>query len=299
VSSSKSQKAQSSKNKATLEKATSLDLEKTLASVNATSIQVNGLLGKVQEQLVIKHGELKAVAEAIDLKKQEMSNLHGADAILLEIDELNVRLEAHKQQVDQDLNALQAKFDFESKELDEQRHREQELYQYNLATRRKQEQDTFDEQVRIKKNAERDREEALTKSWKEREEALALKEAAYNDALAKNATFDAEVKTAVGREVAIVSSTLKREHEHANQIAAVQHKAEVSNLQKDVSALVAAVESLKSENVDLKTQLKEAQSANVTIASKALEGASNAKAIADAQSLITNIGGNGSRQART
>lgn len=294
-SKSKSQQAKSTKDKVTVAKASSIDLEQVGASINAAQIKVNKTLATIQAELVEKHGELEAINGTIELKKQELSELHGADNVLRHIDELRVQLEEKKEATDRAIEALEAAEDQAQRDLAEARRREQEAYDYNLAQQRKTERDQWAESVRVRNSQERDREELLKKGWAEREATLAANEAKYFEAVKKAESFEAEVEKRVKEKVHEVTAALTRDNSHAAKIAEVTHKAEVAGLLKDVESANSAIKRLEAELAATKVQLDKAIEAQVTLAKATVEGANSDKTMATATSLLNNIGGNGSR----
>lgn len=296
----KKQQAQTTKNTASLAKATGIDLTKSLAALSNSGVQIQGTLSKISEELITKHAELQAVDDSIALKKQEMTALHGADQVLLTIDELRAQ---HVQTIEQ-LAKERASIETEHSQLIAQqqveRQREEDGYGYRLQQQRKTETDAWTEQVRVRGNQERDRQEKFEKDIVNREEALRLKEVEYQAALAKAASFEADVQKEVSKQTAIVTSTLTRDFNHKNEITTIQNKAEVEKLRFDNQRLVEAANNLELSIKELQVQLKASHEAQTQLAKDAVSAASNKQAQADAMALVTNIGGgNGANRART
>lgn len=296
--STKKQQVQQVKNTAAVSKASSIDLAKTLNALAQSSVSVQATISGISEEIVQKHAELKAVDDAISLKKQEMETLHGVDQILLTTDEARAqhaaeveKLAQERQQIENDHQALQ-------NQRQQERDREEEDYNYNLQQKRRQENDQWLEQVRTNQNNERDRREKFEKDISTREEALRAKETDYQTALAKLASFDADVKKESDRAVAIALSSQKKDYEHQIQLTKVQQDAEVSKLKHDNERLVQSFNNVEAQLKETQAQLAQAYAKNNELAAKAVEGAANTKQVADLQSLITNVGGNGTR-ART
>lgn len=284
-SSSKRSQAQGTRNTAALDKASNLQLEKALGEVSGASISVQSLFGQIQESLVTKHTELKAVNDAIELKRYELTELHGKDSLLLSTDDLRLEFAAEKERQDQ-----------ERAELEEQRRREEEIYQYNLNTKRKLQDDEWGESVRVRERDQRIKKEEFDKTLKERHDDLMALDVEYKSAIKKAESFDDEVKKAIEREVAIVANSLKKDFSHTTQIADIQHKAAIEKLSLDNSRLSATINSNESTIASLQKQLAAAQEAQTKLASDAVNAGASQKNMADMQSLITNIGGpNGAR----
>jgi len=292
----KKQQAQATRNTASLSKAQSIDLSKTLSGITSAGVTIQGTLSKISEEIIQKHAELQAVDEAIALKKQDMQNLHGVDQVLLSIDEAKAQhaqtledLSKQKDQVEQEIRDLQAK-------NEQERVREQEDYAYKTKMARKVEQDAWIEQVRLRNNQERDRQEAFEKDVSNREFALKTKEVEYQAALTKAATFDQDVAKEVSKAEAILKNVLTKDFTHQAQIASMQHSTQVEKLQFDNQRLLQTATTAEAQIKELQLQLKTAYEENTKLARAAVDGAANAKAQSDALALMTNIGGsNGTR----
>lgn len=289
----KKQQAQATRNTASISKAQSIDLSKTLSGITSAGVTIQGTLSKISEEIIQKHAELQAVDEAIALKKQDMQNLHGVDQVLLSIDEAKAQhaqtledLSKQKDQVEQEIRDLQAK-------NEQERVREQEDYTYKTKMARKVEQDAWVEQVRLRNNQERDRQETFERDVTAREFVLKTKETEYQTALSKAATFDDEVKKEVSKAEAILKNVLTKDFSHQAQIAQMQNTAHVEKLQFDNTRLQQTVVTADAQIKELQAQLKTAYEENVKLARAAVDGAANAKAQSDALALMTNIGGNG------
>lgn len=285
--SSKRKQAQDSRNTASIDKASSLELGKALGDVSSTSILVQGLFGKISEQLVTKHSELQAVNDAISLKTAELNDLHGKDKILLSIDDLNVESRIAREHAGQEIEASRR-----------DREKEDAEYQYNLSQRRKTEDDQWKESVRLREREHKLKMEELDKKAAEREATLAAQEKAFAAAIEKLASFDEMVKKASEREAAIVGNVLKKDHTHQLEIINIQNKSVVDGLKTDNIRLQNILEHNDAIIVSLQLQLKTAQESQIQLAKDAVAGAANQKGMADMQSLITNIGGqNGTRKS--
>jgi hypothetical protein len=289
----KKQQAQATRNTTSISKAQSVDLSKTLNAISAAGINIQGSLSKISEELIQKHAEFQAVGEAIALKKQDMENLHGVDQVLLSIDEAKAQHAQYLEEQQRQREHLAEENLAVLAQRAQERAREQEDFTYKLTQSRKNDNDTWSEQVRIRTNAERDRQEAFEKDVANREAALKAKEVDYQTALAKVATFDAEVSKEVKKAESILSNVLTKDFNHKTEIASIQHSTQVEKLQFDNQRLGQYAATAEAQIKELQAQLKTAYEENVKLARAAVDGAANAKAQSDALALMTNIGGNG------
>lgn len=297
--STKKQQAQSTKNNAALTKATNIDLTKSLGALANSGVQIQGTLSKISEELITKFAELEAVDSSIALKKQELEALHGADQLLLSIDELKVKhADTIEDLAKQRLAIEEENAEFQRSKAEEAR-RDQENFNYNLVKLRQAEADKYAEEIRTRNNTERDRQEFFEKDIKTRNETLLLKESAYNEAINKAATFESDLQKAVDKQVAIATNTLKKDFEHQKQLADMQATSNLDKMKHDNVRLVEAANNLETRVTELNAQLKAAYDKNSELASKAVEAANNKAAQADALALVTGIGSTNGRAARS
>jgi hypothetical protein len=297
ASKTKKQQAQATRNTASISKAQSIDLTKTLGGITSAGVTIQGTLSKISEEIIQKHAELQAVDEAIALKKQDMENLHGVDQVLLSIDEAKAQHAQYLEEQNQQREQLAKENLAVLTQRNQDRQRDEEAYSYKVQQARKADNDAWSEQVRVRANAERDRQEAFEKDVANREAVLKLKETEYQAAIEKAKTFEAEVDKATKREVAIVTNVLTKDFNHKTEIAAIQHSTQVEKLTADNQRLTASAATDAAQIKELQAQLKTAYEENVKLARAAVDGAANAKAQSDALALMTNIGG-GSNGAR-
>lgn len=295
--STKKQQVQQNKNAVSIGKAASVNIGASLSAISATSVKIQGDLAKISEELIQKHAELQAVDEAIVLKKQEMENLHGVDNVLLTIDEAKALHAQQLEEMQQDKERLEQEFRDLQAQREQERAREEEEYTYKLQQTRKADSDAWNEQVRLRNNAERDRMEAFEKDVANREAILKTKETEYQAALQKLSTFEEEVKKEVKKAEAILAHTLTKDFNHEKQLLQLQHQTQNDKLAFDNKRLNESIVAAEAQIKELQAALRTAYDKNTELAAKAVEAANNKQAQADALALVTNIGGgsNGTR----
>lgn len=259
-----------------------ITVEKSLGSVTAARLSVSSAFDAVVTDLQDKIQQLQSINEAIQLKTEELEALHDKDAVLSTTADLLAKHEETKKRIAEELDELQKNYAFKRAELEKvfnesrleaekQRKREAEDHQYNLALARKKEQDAYDEKVRLRDQADRAKEEALTKNWQLREEALAAREAEYNKQKAENETFQQRVDTQVAKDVAIVGNKMKADHNvQVNQMN-MSFEAEKKVLGMEISHLKATVDTQQKAIDSLNAQLKESREQQNALALKAME----------------------------
>lgn len=253
-----------------------LDLAKALSGLSVR------LTGEVQL--------LAAVREAVTLERGEIERLHKIDIAATALDQLVQDYGRQKQELETEIAARRAEWEEEAarserdrKEQEEalkkQRQRESEDFEYKKTLERKKAQDKYDEEIRLQEKKNHEKQEALEKSWqqrevilKEREEELARlrKESegfpkrleAEARAAAERAQRDAEAR--LQQEIMV----LKRDAEAEKRYSELR----VKTLEETAGHQQAQIAALEKQLADAKQQVQD-------IAVKAIEGASGARAL--------------------
>lgn len=295
----KKQTAQNLKNDAAVKKTAELTVDKTLASLATTQAHIGRTIAGIQEELVGKVTELEALTSTIDLKRQELEQLHGADQILLTIDELNQLHKQRKEDLEDEMMRAKRAWTEEQEETRKRQARDESDYLYKLNQTRQQEQNTYQETVRVRNNNERDRVEKLEKDLNDRVAAVVAKETEFTAMKAKVDSFEADMKKEVDRNVAIVGNSMKKDHNHEVAMLASTHKSEVAVLQTQLEALRGKVSDQGATITALETQLRAAVEASQSIAKEALSSASDKRALAEITSFAGRGNDNGTGQRRS
>lgn len=296
---SKSEQAAETKNAGVIAKVSTVKVEGVLEEIAKSTVKVNQLFADAGAQVTNQLAELQRVGEAIQLKNKELEETYGKEAVLAELDALRIERDTKREEYRLDVEDAKVDAERELADLKTQRDREQAQYIYDRDQRRKENQDAFNEAVRVRNLKETERSEQLMKSWSEREAVLAAKEAEYKAALDKLATFDDTVKAEVAAEVAKISGAIKSGYEHKAQIADIQNNAQIQVLQKDLQMTGATVLELREQLASVKVELRDSQKSLADLAAKSVDGAAQAKGHADAVNLLTNIGSNNGARSKS
>lgn len=291
----KSEQATETKNAGVIAKASTVKVDGVLDDIAKSTVKVTQLFADAGAQVTSQLGELQRIGEAIVLRNKELEDTFGKEVVQLELEAMKTERDTKKEEYRLEIEAARAERDRELEDLRIERDREEKNHIYERDQRRKENQDAFQEQCRVRNLKETERAEQLAKSWAEREAALAARETEYKTAIDKLATFDEMVKKAADKEIAIVTNVMKREHEHQNKLRDVEHNAKIQVLEKDLETQSALAADLKEQATTLKIELRDTQVSLANLASKAVDGAAVAKAQADAVSLFKDINNNGAR----
>ncbi|MBX7116072.1 MAG: hypothetical protein K1X64_17210 [Myxococcaceae bacterium] len=259
--------------------------------ISSLNVDISKALNEVTTQLTAEVRQLLQLKEAVALERKELERLHQIDVASTSIDHLVEDHKARRQQLEAEmatersawLEEKQAAVR-EQKELDEavkkQRQREADEYDYKKAQERKKAQDGYDESVRLREKQNQEKQQALEKSWTERDEALKTREREWADLRAQVDALPQKMKEE--REQAATHAAAATRSQLEQQIMLLKKDAEadrklaemrIQSLEASNAHQAAQVELLAKQLDDAKRQVQD-------IAVKAIEGASGAKALA-------------------
>ena len=265
-------------------------VESVIQNLAALGLHVSKALGDLSARLAEEVGRLSAVREAVAIEQRELERVHRLDVVTTTIGQLLQEYEAKKQSLAREAAEERAAWDAESKEreradkefdetLKKQRQREAEDYEYRKALERKKAQDKYDEEVRLREKQNREKQEALAKSWEERESALKAQEEEMRRLEKEVETFPQRLKQEVDRAVAEArrqgAQALEQQLLLANKDAAADKRVAELQVKTHEETIARQAEQI----VSLQKQVEEAKRQVQDIAVKAIDGASGAKAL--------------------
>jgi len=293
----KEQEARDTHARSVLAEVSSLSAESAVKKVTEAGLTINRTLAGINEQVVALVEEMKQLDEAIQLKTQELTDLHGrdvaasaVDVLVAEYDKRKADLQAEMEQLQKDIAERRERADAdltaEREAAEVARRRAEEQYAYDIQNQRKKEQDAFAEGLRVQAAAERDRKEKLEKDWAAREEALKLREKELEELRKQVAEFPQVLKKETDTASAIVGNRVKSEWEMKLTLATKDAETaqrvasmEIASLKDTATKQAQAIQALQTELAEAKRQVQ-------AIAEKALESASGARALAEVQGVI-------------
>lgn len=273
-----------------------LTVEGVVRGITGLNLEISGFLSGLSDKLVREVNTLTTVREAIALEQAELERLHKIDVATTALDLLVQEYQQQKATLEAEIAAAKAAWGEEERQherdqkeyedsLKKQRQREVEEYEYKKALDRKKAQDKYDEEMRLLEKKNRERQDALEKSWQLREAELKEKEAAFARLSKEVEEFPGRLQREVERAVAEAVGSVERRHEQQIALLAKDAEAErrlaalqTTSLQETVSRQLAHIESVEKRLEEAKRQVQE-------IAVKAIEGASGAKALAHIEQI--------------
>lgn len=201
-----------------------------------TQLEIQSQLSKVHGQYLKEFEELQKVTLAKEAKAAELKALHDIEETAGVLDGLHEKIEGTR-----------AAWTKEVEERDQAREREAEQFEYELAQKRKK-----DNQQYAEARAAQDKVHA------DRDAALKLREANLKELEAKVAGHEAAIDAAVKKAEAVLGNTIKKHYENEAKLTSLQVSAEKGVLLSELAAAKALIEHVKLENADLKVKHSQA-----------------------------------------
>jgi hypothetical protein len=263
-----------------------LNLDTVSGKIAATQVEVQKSLAGLSAKLVEELETLRTVEEAIALKRDELKQLYDLESAAVDLDELYARIEHERQSWQEEQARHQREFAEMQSDRNKQWARAEEEYQYRVGQEHRKQEDVFKTKLEEQEKANRNKQEALDKSWGERETELKKRETELQELRAKVDGIPEVVKKAENAAAAIATNSVKKEYE--NKAALNQKDLELSQklAAQETASLKAALDKANAQIADLKTQLDQAHHDVKEISGKALESASGRSAMEALQKVL-------------
>lgn len=271
-----------------------LTVEKVTTSLTKAQLDISKTLGSVRELFESRIEGLHTLDQAIEAKTEELEELHDKEVVAADLRDLVLKRQAFEAEWEENKNAqrqawLKEQADNKAAiaERDAQqakeRQQEQEDYEYNKKIARRNDEEAWKQKLIQRARDQKDTEEALEKTWKEREEALQKKETEIAEQKDKLDNFDEFVKKETEKQVAIATNALKSKYENEKKIAQLEFDSEKKLLAHDNNVLKSLVASKDSEIEKLRAALDKKDMEVKEVAVAAMEAQSGKAALAAVQ----------------
>lgn len=267
-----------------------LSVEGVVQKVSGLGLEVSKSLADLSEKLVQEVNRLAAVREAVALEQKELERLHKIDVAATAVDQLVEDYARQKEQLEAEIAARRAAWEEESRQterdrkeqeegLKKQRQRETEEYEYKKALERKKAQDKYEEEIKLQERQNNEKQEALEKSWRDRELALKQSEEELQRLRKEAEQFPARLKQESERAAAESTRATEQRLEQQLTLLKKDHESETRVAELRVKTLEETLARQSTQTEGLQKQLDEAKRQVQEIAVKAIEGASGARAL--------------------
>jgi len=286
----KTQEAESARQNEVKKIVESVTVEGIVKSIGDLGLEVSRTLSGLSSQLLSQTELLKSLNEAVELEKTDLARLHKIDIAATSIDFLVQDYSQKKKDLQEEISFARSQWEEEQKRkekelkdfeenLKKNRTREQEQYAYETALERKKDADQYLEKTTSQERKNKEKQEALEKSWAAREQALNAQEEELADLRKEVAEFGKRLEQETTKAVkeALHSAEVKfkqeilvlqKDREAEKGLAALK----VSSLEDTATRQFTQIESLQERLELAKQQVQD-------IAIKAIEGASGARAL--------------------
>jgi len=275
----KNQKIDAAEQTKVLQKVSAMNANDLNNEFSNMQITVQKTFAGLQAEVNNRYSTCEELDTAIILKQSRLKDLHGIEATAIQLDDLQAQLEAQRNQIATERNdADQAAADLENSR-NQQRKREDDQWKYETDQRHRKIVDDFNQNLLKQQRDEASRQEALNKSWKDREDNLAEQEGELTSLRAQVDAFPAKMDAEVKKAVAINENSIKREYE--TKIALLAKDSEVNTkLNKErETALQSTITRLEGQNIALGAQVESAEKRAAEIAKTAFESVSGRDAL--------------------
>jgi len=275
---------------AVVKKASTYTVDGVVKGLADLKLDLSKTLGDLSDNLTAEANKLHELREAIAIETRNLEEIYDIKVAAMTLDNLIREHEEKKKSFEEEATDIrrewkkeQEEYELIVKERDEklkkEREREAEEYNYNLFLTRKKDKDAYEQEKGALEKALKEKRETQEKELSERVAEVAAQEAEIAELRTNAESFPAQLAKAV--EKARIEAAAESE-KHAKQKAdllakEVEGEKKLSELK--IKTLEDTVAKQASQIKDLTGQLNNATSQVQDIASKAIEGASGAKAL--------------------
>lgn len=256
----------------TVKAASNVTIEGAVKKITEVNLTIGKTLNDVSQQLTQQVNEFTNISTAVDLKKTELEQLHEKELVLREIEDLN-----------QAKSDLEQSFVDRKSELDEQFERERAQREYDFSIETRKQNDELNEQIRLKKLEERNRQDDLEREWKRRGEELTARETEFMNLKSQVATFPEKLEAEKKEAANAAAGAVKREFEHKLALLEKDRSTENQiNLSK-IAQLTDTNNKLAAQLAAAEVRIAESEKNVKSIAEKALESSGSQKTLSELQ----------------
>ena len=253
-------------------------------------LSLNKTLTAISDRLISEVNTLETIKKEIQIETDRLSEIHH---IQVEADSLNTLVKMHedkRREIEKEMSLIKEQWEKEQEEHDrqvrdrdeqlkKQRAREQEEYDYEIAMKRKKQKDAFEEEKALLQKQLVQEKEVKLKDIKEREEVLKaseeelfqLREQVKNFPIELSKTIEKvrqETKNQIEKDLKLKEELRLKETEGDKKV----YELKIKNLEDTMLKQAMQIEGLSK-------QLDTSSRQVLTIANKAIEGASGFKSM--------------------
>jgi hypothetical protein len=273
-----------------------VSVDQVVGEISSLGLHLSKALGELSSRLVAEVERLATLREAVALEQRELQRLHKVDVAATAVDHVVQDYESKKQAFLAETAAARGEWAAETNQrersdreyeetLKTKRQRENDEFEYKKTLERKKAQDKYDEEQRLHDRENREKQEALEKSWQEREAALKAREEEVAQLRKDNDLFPKRLAQEVDGAVAEARRQADQQIEQRLLVVSKDAEADRRVAELRIKTLEEILARQTEQVTALQKQLDEAKQQVQDIAVKAIEGASGARALAHANQI--------------
>lgn len=265
-------------------------VEAVVQRVSTLGLEISKALSEISAKLVDEVDRLATVREAAAIERKELERLHKIDVAATALDDMVRDYAQQKERLEGEIAAQRAAWEEEKQttererrdqeeNLKKQRQREADDFEYKKTLERKRAQDKYDEEMRLLERANKEKQEALAKSWQQRETALKESEQELVTLRREVAEFPNRLRAEVDHAGAQALKAAQQAHDQAVVLLKKDAETEKRLAEVQIKTLEELATRQSAQLSALLKQVDEAKQQVQDIAVRAIEGASGAKAL--------------------
>lgn len=256
----------------TVRAASNVSIEGAVKKITEVNLTIGKTLNEVGQQISQQVQEFQNISTAVELKKTELEQLHEKELVLQEIEDLKSMRETEELNFAERRQELTDEFD---------RRRSEREYEFSIETRTQ--TDALNEQIRLKKIEERNRQDELDRLWKTREEALAARENELTTLRSQVAEFPAKLAQEVKERSDAAAAAVRRDADHKYQLLEKDRATENQINSSKIAQLTETNNKLAAQLAAAEARISESEKNVKSIAEKALESSGSQKTLSELQ----------------
>lgn len=280
-----------------------LSSEKIASSIAKSSVDISKQLAAINETAQEEIAKLNTIREAITFKEEELTELHGKEQVLKSIEELQLEAENSKNEFDAQVAERHEAWRKEQVQHEQQiadrnaqvarnRQREEDEYLYRIEQERKASDNEWNDKLYQRKLVEQRRIDALEQSWKDREAALAKREAEIAEKQELLENFDAKIKEAEEAAAAKAKQSVYAEMSIKTQLKEKDFENTKSLLDQKIQNYETSVNDYKAQIATLEQQNADAREKIQLMANAAMDATSGQASLQAVQAAIEKLQSN-------
>jgi len=256
----------------TVKAASNVTIEGAVKKITEVNLTIGKTLNDVSQQLTQQVNEFTNISTAVELKKTELEQLHEKELVLQDIEDLKAQKAEEE-----------AAYETRRIELANEHAREKKQWEYDFSIETRNKNDELNEQIRLKKLEERNRQDDLEREWKRRSEELTARETEFMNLKAQVTTFPEKLEAERKEAADAAAGAVRRDYDHKLQLLEKDRATENQINLSRIAQLTDTNNKLAAQLAAAEARIAESEKNVKSIAEKALESSGSQKTLSELQ----------------